>query len=223
MNKILIFAAALALFGCSKAEPKTDPKADKEAVEKIRDSFTEAFNANDPVKVASVYSENAVMMNNGQPTAQGRAAIAETNKKLFDQFKGRITLSPQNTKVSGDLAFDEGTFATVMTPKAGGGAEHVCPANIAAEKTNEIQKLALGAFRAAGLQVYGRVDVILPDNGPGTVLEINTIPGMTEASLLPEAAAVAGISYTDLCARIITLSQVRQRDARARARTEDQR
>jgi len=110
-----------------------------------------------------------------------------------------------------------------LNPKAGGGAEHVCPANIAAEKTNEIQKLALRAFRAAGLQVYGRVDVILPDNGPGTVLEINTIPGMTEASLLPEAAAVAGISYTDLCARIIALSQVRQRDARARARTEDQR
>ena len=109
-----------------------------------------------------------------------------------------------------------------LNPKAGGGAEHVCPANIAAEKTNEIQKLALRAFRAAGLQVYGRVDVILPDNGPGTVLEINTIPGMTEASLLPEAAAVAGISYTDLCARIIALSQVRQRDARARARTEDQ-
>nr|AIA16878.1 D-ala D-ala ligase C-terminus [uncultured bacterium] len=110
-----------------------------------------------------------------------------------------------------------------LNPKAGGGAEHVCPANIAAEKTNEIQNLALRAFRAAGLQVYGRVDVILPDNGPGTVLEINTIPGMTEASLLPEAAAVAGISYTDLCARIIALSQVRQRDARARTRTEDQR
>ena len=122
MNKILILAAVLALYGCSNAQPKTDPKADKEAVEKIRDTFTEAFNANDPIKVATVYSENAVMMNNGQPTAQGRAAIAESNKKLFDEFKGRITISPQNTKVSGDLAFDEGTFTTVMTPKAGGGA-----------------------------------------------------------------------------------------------------
>jgi uncharacterized protein (TIGR02246 family) len=120
MNKILILAAALALYGCS-TQPKTDPKADKEAVEKIRDTFTEAFNANDPAKVAGIYSENAVMMNNGQPTAQGRAAIAEWNKMVFDQFKGKITLNPQNTKVSGDLAFDEGTFATVMTPKAGNG------------------------------------------------------------------------------------------------------
>ena len=97
-----------------------------------------------------------------------------------------------------------------LNPQAGGGAKHVCPANIDAEKTNEVQQLALRAFRAAGLQVYGRVDVILPDNEPATVLEVNTIPGMTEASLLPEAAAAAGISYTDLCARIIALSQARQ-------------
>jgi D-alanine-D-alanine ligase len=109
-----------------------------------------------------------------------------------------------------------------LNPQAGGGAKHVCPANINAEKTNEIQQLALRAFRAAGLQVYARVDVILPDKEQPTVLEINTIPGMTEASLLPEAAAAAGIAYTDLCARIIALSQVRQRSGgQTPARTED--
>src|SRR5262245_3189118 len=97
-----------------------------------------------------------------------------------------------------------------LNPQAGGGAEHVCPADIDAEKTNEIQQLALRAFQAAGLQVYARVDVILPDNKHPTVLEINTIPGMTEASLLPEAAAAAGIGYADLCTRIIALSRVRQ-------------
>jgi len=111
-----------------------------------------------------------------------------------------------------------------LNPQAGGGAKHVCPANIDAEKTNEIQQLALRAFRAAVLQVYGRVDVILPDNEPATVLEVNTIPGMTEASLLPEAAAAAGIAYPDLCVRIIALSQVRQRhEGQAPARTEDKR
>jgi len=111
-----------------------------------------------------------------------------------------------------------------LNPQAGGGAKHVCPANIDAEKTNEIQQLALRAFRAAVLQVYGRVDVILPDNEPATVLEVNTIPGMTEASLLPEAAAAAGIAYPDLCVRIIALSQVRQRhEGQAPTRTEDKR
>jgi len=96
-----------------------------------------------------------------------------------------------------------------LNPQAGGGAEHVCPAKIDAEKTKEIQELALSAFRAAGLQVYGRVDVILSESGEPFILEINNIPGMTEASLLPEAAAVAGISYIDLCARIIALSRAR--------------
>jgi D-alanine-D-alanine ligase len=111
-----------------------------------------------------------------------------------------------------------------LNPQAGGGAEHVCPANIDAEKTSEIQTLALRAFQAAGLQVYARVDAILSESGQPFILEINTIPGMTEASLLPEAAAVADIGYADLCARIIALSRLRQDyGGQARARTESKR
>jgi D-alanine-D-alanine ligase len=96
-----------------------------------------------------------------------------------------------------------------LNPQAGGGAQHVCPAKIDPNKTKEIRDLALCACRALGLQVYSRVDVILAESGQPFVLEINTIPGMTEASLLPEAAAAAGISYVDLCARIIALSSAR--------------
>jgi D-alanine-D-alanine ligase len=97
-----------------------------------------------------------------------------------------------------------------LNPQAGGGAEHVCPAKIDPEKTREIQELALRAFRASDLQVYARVDAILPENAQPFILEINTIPGMTEASLLPEAAGAAGIGYAELCARIIALSRRRQ-------------
>jgi D-alanine-D-alanine ligase len=96
-----------------------------------------------------------------------------------------------------------------LNPQGGGGAEHVCPAKIDPTKTKEIQELALRAFRALGLVVYGRVDILLSDSGDPFVLEVNTIPGMTEASLLPEAAAAAGINYIDLCARIIALSCAR--------------
>ena len=96
-----------------------------------------------------------------------------------------------------------------LNPQAGGGAEHVCPAKIDPAKTKQIQEQALGAFRALGLVVYGRVDVLLSDSGKSFVLEVNTIPGMTEASLLPEGAAAAGISYVELCARIIALSRAR--------------
>jgi D-alanine-D-alanine ligase len=94
-----------------------------------------------------------------------------------------------------------------LNPSAGGGAEHVCPAKISEEQTGAIQELALRAHRALGLRVYSRVDIILPEQGEPSVLEANTIPGMTEASLLPEAAAAAGIGYPELCARIIELSQ----------------
>jgi len=101
-----------------------------------------------------------------------------------------------------------------LNPQGGGGAEHVCPAKIDLNKTKQIQEQALHAFRALGLVVYGRVDVLLPDSGEPFVLEVNTIPGMTEASLLPEAAAAAGINYVDLCARIIALSRARAERSR---------
>jgi D-alanine-D-alanine ligase len=100
-----------------------------------------------------------------------------------------------------------------LNPQAGGAAQHICPAKIEPEKTKEIQELALRAFRALGLRVYSRVDVILSRTGEPFVLEINTIPGMTEASLLPEAAAAAGVSYVDLCRRVIGLSRARMEGA----------
>ena len=66
---------------------------------------------------------------------------------------------------------------------------------------------AMAAFRAVGVEVYGRVDVMLREHDKKPfVLEINTIPGMTPTSLLPKAAAAVGISYTELCQRIIELS-----------------
>jgi D-alanine-D-alanine ligase len=96
-----------------------------------------------------------------------------------------------------------------LNPSAGGGAEHVCPATISEEQTRAVQGLALRAHRALGLEVYSRVDIMLPEEGGASVLEVNTIPGMTEASLLPEAAAAAGIGYVELCERIVQLSAKR--------------
>jgi D-alanine-D-alanine ligase len=93
-----------------------------------------------------------------------------------------------------------------LNPQGGGGAEHVCPAQIPGHLTGKIQDLALLACESLGLKVYSRVDVILSQRNEPFVLEINTIPGMTETSLLPDAAAVAGIPYPELCARIIELS-----------------
>src|SRR5438046_8307242 len=94
--------------------------------------------------------------------------------------------------------YDFNTKYPFLNPQAGASAEHVCPAKIDPAKTKQIQELALQAFLALGLVVYGRVDVLLSGAGDPFVLEVNTIPGMTETSLLPEAAAGAGINYIDL-------------------------
>ncbi len=91
----------------------------------------------------------------------------------------------------------------------GGAAEHFCPAPLDTALTEKIQALALAAHRSLGLEVYSRVDLLLASNGEPFVLEVNTVPGMTESSLLPEAAGVAGLSMGDLCERIIHLSQTR--------------
>ena len=72
--------------------------------------------------------------------------------------------------------------------------------------TANVQAAALAACRALALEVYSRVDILLAPDGRLNVLEINTIPGMTEISLLPKAAAVAGLDFTALCEEIAGLS-----------------
>jgi D-alanine-D-alanine ligase len=96
-----------------------------------------------------------------------------------------------------------------LNPNAA-GADHFCPAALDSATAARVQQTALAAHRALDLEVYSRVDLLLSENGEAFVLEINTIPGMTPSSLLPEAAAAAGISYENLCARIVELSLGRQ-------------
>jgi D-alanine-D-alanine ligase len=91
----------------------------------------------------------------------------------------------------------------------GGAAEHECPARLNPAESKTVREVALAANAALGLEVYSRVDVILNQNHGPQVLEVNTIPGMTETSLLPEAAAAAGISMAELCLRIVRLSMER--------------
>ena len=88
----------------------------------------------------------------------------------------------------------------------GVGSDYICPADISEEETQAVQAAAVAAYKALNVEVYGRVDVLLTDDGKPYVLEINTIPGMTSASLFPKAAAAAGISYGELCTRIAQVS-----------------
>ena len=84
-----------------------------------------------------------------------------------------------------------------------------CPAPLSSVESAELQALALRAFDASGAEIWGRVDVIRGVDG-WQLLEVNTIPGMTEHSLVPKAAAAAGLSFVDLLAKIYRASLARR-------------
>lgn len=87
-----------------------------------------------------------------------------------------------------------------------GGSEHVIPARISEDKTKEIQSLAIKAHKALGCEVYSRADFILTKDGTPYILEVNTLPGMTETSLFPDACRVEGIAYDEMIERFIQIT-----------------
>jgi D-alanine-D-alanine ligase len=87
-----------------------------------------------------------------------------------------------------------------------GSTEYFCPALFDAAVTRRIQDAGHAAFKAVGGRDYGRVDVMVREDGQPVVLEVNTLPGMTETSLLPKAAAAAGLCYEELCRRMVDLA-----------------
>lgn len=93
------------------------------------------------------------------------------------------------------------------------GSQYICPADLDEATTRAVQQAALAAHRSLGIEIYSRVDVLLDARSRPFVLEANTIPGMTETSLLPKAAASTGIDFPTLCLTIAEQSY-RLRDAR---------
>jgi len=104
-------------------------------------------------------------------------------------------------------------YRTKYTP---GAAEYLCPAPFEETVADRIRRAARAAFAAIGGRDYGRVDLMVRPDGSPVVLEVNTLPGMTPTSALPRAARAAGISYEELCERVVALAWQR---ARASART----
>ncbi len=84
-----------------------------------------------------------------------------------------------------------------------GAAEEICPAPIPPEWEEAVEAATLTVYRALGLSVYARADFIVDESGTPWFLEINTLPGMTPTSLVPQEAAAVGIGYEALCQTII--------------------
>lgn len=162
-----------------------------------------------------------------KPPAQG----SSVGVKILDNFKDALCEIAESLKTEKVLLVEQRVRGKELTvgilgdqalpvieirPRSGvydyqskytkGATEYLCPAPLSEQLRQKVQSVALAAHRAAGAEVYSRVDVIIDEQGQPWVLELNTIPGMTETSLLPKAAAAAGISFDELCHRILELS-----------------
>lgn len=89
-----------------------------------------------------------------------------------------------------------------------GATEYICPADLDEETTKKVQEISKQAYEVLGCSGVARADVMLDEEGNGYVLEINTVPGMTATSLVPKAAAAAGISFPELCHIILQSASV---------------
>lgn len=94
-------------------------------------------------------------------------------------------------------------YGSKYTP---GGSEYRVPAPLEESVRKAVEQAALGAYEALGCRAYGRVDLRLDDDGTPVVLELNTVPGMTATSLVPKAAAAAGISFGEFLGMVVESS-----------------
>lgn len=114
---------------------------------------------------------------------------------LGDRYLPAVEMIPQS-----------GSYFDYAAKYQSGCSQEVCPAPITDEQWRGMGEATLRLHRALGLRAYSRADFILDAEGRAWCLEINTLPGMTPGSLLPKEAAAAGVSYAQLCERILELS-----------------
>lgn len=176
-----------------------------------------------PLVVKPVRQGSSVGLQFVERTGEWQNALAEAMK-----FDSEVLVEEKivGRECTVGILAGEALPVVEVRPKAGsydyqnkytaGRTEYFCPAPVAAVTTRRVQEAALGAFKAVGGRDYARVDVMVRAGDEPVVLEVNTLPGMTETSLLPKAAAAAGLNYAQLCQRMVDLAleraQMAQRD-----------
>lgn len=108
-----------------------------------------------------------------------------------------------------EIVANRDTFYSYDAKYAPGGSTHIVPAPIDDDLAARLQMLALSVHRLLGLRDYSRTDFIVSKEGRPQILEVNTLPGLTQTSLLPDACAALGISYEALIDRLIAYALAR--------------
>ncbi len=171
-----------------------------------------------PLVIKPVDSGSSIGVYIAHTAAELSAAIesakADGGRHIVEQYiKGReIQIAVLNGKAlpSIEIMPREG-FYDYKNKYQPGAAVEVCPSPISAEAELRVAAAAESVYRALGLEVYCRADFIYDEDGEFWFLEMNTLPGMTPTSLVPQEAAAVGMTYKELCDRIVSLSEGKYR------------
>jgi D-alanine-D-alanine ligase len=156
------------------------------------------------------------------------AGLADTDAVLVEHFAvGReitcsvLDLGEPRALAATEIRSPRDAFYTYEARYAAGRSVHECPASLGPALTERVHAIAVAAHRALGCRDLCRVDFVVGDEGQPeaiTLLEVNTLPGMTPSSLYPEAAAAVGLSFPDLCDQLVRHARARGPSRRPAAR-----
>ncbi|MDQ3263240.1 MAG: D-alanine--D-alanine ligase [Myxococcota bacterium] len=175
-----------------------------------------------PVMVKPSCGGSSVGLAQVEDRAQLAPAVAEAcrfgGEALVERFvRGReVTVGILGDQVLGSCEIAHGGRVFDYRSKYGGGSRYFLPPRLGQARISALESLGLAAHRALGCRGYSRVDLLAAEAGEDVLLEVNTLPGMTQHSLLPKIARKAGFSFEDLCERILLtacLDAGRQDDA----------
>jgi len=164
-----------------------------------------------PAREGSTLGLTKVMAATQLPAAYDLAATKYRDLALAEQF---IEGPEYTASIVGDAALP---LIRIQAPQGNydyqnkyftDDTKYICPCGLDAAKEEALKALALKAFMLAGCSGWGRIDLMLDAKGNPWLLEVNTSPGMTGHSLVPMAARAVGVSYEDLCVKILEGSHV---------------
>lgn len=163
-----------------------------------------------PLMVKPAHEGSSIGMRKVDSAEQLSAAIAEAEKfdtqVLVEQW---IQGAEFTVAILGDQALPAirletpNSFYDYEAKYQANTTRYLCPCGLSADKEQELKTLALNAFREVGCRDWGRVDVMQDAQGAFYLLEVNTVPGMTDHSLVPMAAKAAGYGFAELVAEIL--------------------
>ncbi|MCB2188300.1 MAG: D-alanine--D-alanine ligase [Deltaproteobacteria bacterium] len=178
-----------------------------------------------PVVVKPVHEGSSVGIRIVRRAEDLRPALEEAfrldQRVLLEEFLAGVEVTagvlgepePQALPLVEILPTEKYTFFDYEAKYTPGATKEICPARLDPATTRQVQELGLAAHQALGLTGYSRTDLIVTANGP-KILEVNTIPGMTETSLLPQAAAAMGLDFRELVHALAGIALARGRRLR---------